>query len=96
MGPVRFKCKCGASYLTGAAEWDHLGAVERRNRIFQTVGIALLLSTFFTVLVVLVLAIFYNGTHTATILWIITGAPFILICGPFLLSVGASIIRTRF
>jgi len=33
MGAERFLCACGRSWLTGAAEWDHLGSPERGKRI---------------------------------------------------------------
>ena|SRR5258708_488187 len=33
MGAERFLCACGRSWLTGAAEWDHLGSLERGKRV---------------------------------------------------------------
>ena len=33
LGPERYRCICGEAYLSGAVEWDHLGAGERRRRI---------------------------------------------------------------
>ena len=33
LGPERYRCICGETYLSGAIEWDHLGTWERRRRI---------------------------------------------------------------
>jgi hypothetical protein len=41
---MRYRCKCGQAYLTGAVEWDFLSERERRNRVRQSglavVGVA--------------------------------------------------------
>lgn len=44
IGPTRFTCVCGARYLTGMTEWDHLGRFMRRSRMrFLVFGSAFLL-----------------------------------------------------
>ena len=49
LGPPRFECTCGESYLTGAVEWDHLGNLGRRRwvqflRLGFTFSLPLILS----------------------------------------------------
>src|ERR1700757_393099 len=31
LGPVRYVCRCGQAYLSGATEWDHLSVWEKRQ-----------------------------------------------------------------
>ena len=33
IGPPRYTCRCGTRYPSGAVEWDHLGAWDRKRRI---------------------------------------------------------------
>jgi len=33
IGPARFTCACGARYLSGMTEWDHLHRFMRRSRL---------------------------------------------------------------
>lgn len=33
LGPARYRCVCGAEYLSGAVEWAHLSRWERRRRL---------------------------------------------------------------
>jgi len=47
MGPKKYQCRCGETYLTGAIEWDNLGNSERRRRISQTLGLAVFSSIAF-------------------------------------------------
>src|SRR5712691_3427119 len=49
MGPERYRCRCGQTYLTGATEWDHLGDWERKRRVSQTTGLAFLFSVVLSV-----------------------------------------------
>jgi hypothetical protein len=51
MGPERFICKCGEKYLTGATEWDHIGARERKRRHRDNFFLTLLLSTLLCILI---------------------------------------------
>src|ERR1700757_78582 len=31
LGPVRYVCRCGQAYLSGATKWDHLSVWEKRQ-----------------------------------------------------------------
>jgi hypothetical protein len=33
IGPERYRCRCGETFLSGAVEWDHLRDSERRRRM---------------------------------------------------------------
>jgi hypothetical protein len=100
MGPERYLCQCGAKYLTGATEWDHLGAYERSNRIQQTLGLGVVLS-----LVALIFAslpatgvyfIWHSRRAFVTTALLIGVMPFMWMTISFYIDVALSIYRTRF
>lgn len=99
MGPERFRCDCGETYLTGATEWDHFGGFERSKRAGDTIGGGFLLSVVFCVLglVPYVILRFAFGSREAA-LWtwlVITATPFVAIQVSFWPGVFASMWRTR-
>lgn len=99
IGPMRFACRCGERYLTGATEWDHLGARERRRCIGQTFLIGFMFSAItsvFGLLVYLPLRFVFDLRETGFILVLLIGTlPFVLMQATFWPGVVASIWRTR-
>lgn len=99
MGPIRFTCRCGERYLTGATEWDYLGAGERRRRIGQTLFFSLLfsaMSSIFATLVYLLLRFVFDLRQTGFILALLIATfPFVLMQLTFWPGVVSSIWRTR-
>jgi hypothetical protein len=101
IGPPRYTCRCGTQYLSGAVEWDHLGAWDRRRRIrdYWVLGTALLPATAMILLVIL--AIGRRSVILGAIALVVT-IPGII--GAYLfegfaaewVAVAASIWRTRF
>ena len=100
MGPMRFTCRCGQTYLTGATEWDHLGARERRRRIRDTLLFGLLFSVVATILGLLVYFplrfAFHLGETGFVVTVVIAALPFAIMQLTFWPGVAASIWRTRF
>jgi len=94
MGPERYLCRCGQKYLTGATEWDHLGDWERRRRVGQTFGLALLFSVAFAVPGLVVYLALYRSRGALIAALVIAGLPFVVLV-PFCLKVAASMWRTR-
>jgi hypothetical protein len=43
LGPLRYICRCGQKYLSGAAEWDDLGNWEKRHRLGD-IGLVIIVS----------------------------------------------------
>jgi hypothetical protein len=91
-------CAAAASWLTDAAEWDHLGDWERNRRVEQS----LLLGVFLWLVTSGLAAILYFALRWiglgdgATIISVIFAfLPIVLILVPFALQVAASIWRTR-
>ncbi len=99
MGRETYQCACGREYRTGAKEWDHFGASEKRRRIGQTLGLGILLSAMFSCvgLLVYLLLHFAFGLALGALVTglVITGLPFTLMQAEFWPSVLASIWRTR-
>ena len=100
MGPVRFNCACGKSYLTGAMEWEHLSQFERRRRLREILGIGIVLSAASSIIALvtcLVLHFVFRFDRVALITaTVITWFPFALVQVSFWPGVVQSIIRTRF
>jgi len=99
MGPQRYQCFCGKKYLTGAAEWDHLGCWERSSRIRYTLGMGVVFSAMlsvvgFPVYLALKFAFGLKAGAIGTGL-VITAFPFCLMQLGFWPSVFASMWRTR-
>jgi len=46
IGPIRYTCQCGQSYLSGKTEWDYLSNWAKRQRLMEFV-LALILSAGF-------------------------------------------------
>lgn len=44
LGPVRYVCRCGQDYLSGATEWDHLSDSEKRRWLRDIPLIVILLA----------------------------------------------------
>src|SRR5579863_918680 len=99
MGCDRYRCACGQVYLTGAKEWDQLGAGERMRRVGQSVWLGILFSAMFSLIgliAYLVLHLGFGLREGARITaLVITGLPFALIQIVFWPSVLASMWRTR-
>jgi hypothetical protein len=100
MGPERFQCRCGQKYLTGAAEWDHLGDWERSRRVRGTFGLGILFSIILSIVglpVYLVLHFIFGLGKGALIAGLaIATFPFFLVQITFWPGVVASMWRTRF
>jgi len=100
IGPQRYQCSCGKKYLTGAAEWDHLGRWERSCRVRHTLGMGVVFSAMVSVLGFLVYLDlkFAFGPKAGAVVTglIITASPFCLMQLAFWPGVFASMWRTRF
>lgn len=100
MGPERYICKCGQTYLTGAREWDHLGDWQRSRRIRETLVLGILfslLAMLFGLLPGLGVYLISHKVHAARLtVLVIAAIPLAFMLGEFYLSVGFSIYRTRF
>ena len=99
MGPKTFVCRCGQRYLTGAIEWDHLRASERRSRVWQTIWIGTFLSAMFSILGILAYLVlrFLFGLREAGffVALFIVALPFVSLQITFWPQVLASMWRTR-
>ena len=95
MGPERYQCRCGEKYLSGATEWDHLGDWERRRRIEQTFGLAVLSPIAFSIPGVVACFAMHRSKAGLVIALLITAFPFVLIQAPFWVGVSTSMWRTR-
>lgn len=99
LGPVRFVCRCGQTYLTGATEWDCLGAPERRKRIRDTFAFGVLFSLLSSVvggLLYVLLRFLAHDSHAGIVVGVVIAAfPFVLMQIAFWQGVLASVWRTR-
>jgi hypothetical protein len=98
LGPERYQCLCGKTYLTGATEWDHFSAQERRRRIGQTLFAGVLFSMMFSVcglLIYLFLLAFGLRRGAVVTGLVIAALPFSWMQLEFWPSVVASMRRTR-
>ena len=99
LGQERYTCQCGERYLTGAVEWIHLSAWERRRRLSQTVGLGILCSAMASPLGLLayfLLRILHLPGKVGLIGAIaITACPFALWMISFWFEVMASMWRTK-
>ena len=100
LGPVRYVCRCGQAYLSGATEWDYLSDWEKR----QWLGDIPLIFILFVVVAAYGTAAYFGVMHRSliTILLSIAGTPFALVflwlfilmsAIPF--QIAASLLRTR-
>ena len=99
IGPVRYVCLCGRKWLSGAAEWDHLGDWERRRRVQGRSGLSILFGFFSSVIGALLYFVMYRigvGKRSVIVALVIAILPAILIIVPFSMKVLASLWRTRF
>ena len=95
MGPERYVCRCGQSYLTGAREWDHLSEATRKQRIVQIIVTGILFSVPFS-FIGLGLYFWLHRSRRALIFALAMATiPFLVVFVPFFLSVAASMYRTR-
>jgi hypothetical protein len=102
IGPPRYVCRCGTRYLSGAVEWDHLGAEDRKRRIrdYRVFGIVTLLPTI-TIILLVILAIERRSIFLAAIAFVISipGTMCAWLLAGFTaewIAIAASIWRTRF
>lgn len=96
MGPQRYRCRCGQSWLSGAVEWDHLGDWERRRRVRDTLAFSVALTVLALIPATATYVILRNWAGAIVTAAIIVATPAMLVAIPFWLSVTASIWRTRF
>lgn len=93
IGPIRYVCRCGETYLTGHNEWDFLGDRERRLHLGFRIafsGCACVVFTIIAVLLSIVLKV------SATVAVIVAVVPTVLSFAPDAIAVARSIRRTRF
>lgn len=95
MGPSRYECLCGQKYLTGAAEWDHLGPWARRRRAKNSLGLGTLFSAPLLIVGIAFCLILHCSTRTLGVVSAFGLIPFFLMNVPFWLKVTQSIWRTR-
>lgn len=92
-------CRCGATYLTGALESDHLGDWERRHRVRDTFAIGLALSAVCSIIGVLIYVYMRFVLDLRKLGFVVAvsigSLPFILIQLSFWPAVVASMWRTR-
>jgi hypothetical protein len=92
-------CRCGATYLTGALEWDHLGDWERHHRVRDTFAIGLALSSVCSIIGVLICVYMRFVLDLRKLGFVVAvsigSLPFILIQLSFWAAVVASMWRTR-
>lgn len=98
MGPERYTCECGQRYLTGAVEWEHLSDWERRRRMAQTHGVAVLFSIMLAVPALIfffLLAWLFHWKVAPGALAVFISLPFFAVETTFWFAVAASKRRTR-
>lgn len=98
MGHETYTCACGKTYPTGAVEWDHLSAYERRRRIRQTHGLGLLFSAFIAVpglIFYLLSALLFHRRWIGAAVSIAILVPFAISAGTFWFGVARSKLRLR-
>jgi len=95
IGPVRYTCKCGRQWVTGATEWDYLNPWDRRKHVTETAFCTVLLSVFAAIPAAIVYFAFesWQGTFVASL---ILALPVLAIVVPSVLEIAASVWRTRF
>jgi len=101
IGPVRYTCICGESYLTGATEWDYLSEWDKRQWR-SDVGLAAIL--FFLLLIPVALGYEAWQRHSVTLLALFVAVSMLalLLLRLFglmlrgLIDIAQSIWRTRF
>ena len=101
VGPVRYVCVCGKTYLTGAMEWDYLSEWEK-HQWRADIGLAALLFMLLVVPIGLAYAAWHR--HSALLLGIlvIVLIPAVVVLRLFALTmlgfvdIARSIWRTRF
>ena len=101
LGPARYRCQCGETYLSGFVEWDHLGSYHRRRRM----GTILLPLALLTVPLLIFLTLANLAFHGSSGLWwaacMLVSIPTIVllfmsaISSLELIQIAASIWRTR-
>ena len=101
IGPVRYSCLCGKTYLTGATEWDYLSEWDKRQWR-SDVGITIILF----VLLLMTLSLGYASWHRHSVIllaiFVVVSIPalvFLRLFGIMLLGfvdIARSIWRTRF
>jgi len=96
MGPERYLCPCGQTWLTGATEWDHFGGRERRKRTVGILLLSVLLSSLVSIAGFVVYLTMLYSRRTLVVATIVTACSVVIIQGPFWLRVAMSIWRTRF
>ena len=100
LGPVRYVCRCGQDYLSGATEWDYLSDWEKRQWLWDIPLIFILFAVVAAYGAVAYLAVVHRGF--VMIVLSLLGIPFALVflwlfvlmsAIPF--QIVASILRTR-
>ncbi len=101
LGPLRYRCRCGEKYLSGAVEWDNLSNWEKRLRLRQIVGMLILLAVPLTGFVSLLRVTVAHRGIVLLALCVVAAFPFLLLFVWFVdflfegFEVIASLLRTR-
>ena len=101
LGPAQYVCVCGAKYVTGAMEWDNLRDWEKSKRLWQSVGLLVVLGLILTAIGVLVYLTVASGGVALTVLALLSASPAVVCLALFaataldLLEIIASVFRTR-
>lgn len=96
IGPSRYTCLCGERWLTGAMEWDYLGALERNLRLSDTLALSVVVAALASIPAFITYALFRHWAGAAILAGLMIALPAILMTVPFWISVAASLWRTRF
>jgi len=101
IGPMRYTCVCGKSYLTGATEWDYLSEWDKRQWR-SDVGIGVILLILLTIPFILGFAAWHRQSLVLLAILIAAVIPSLLMLRLFgltlveTLAIARSIWRTRF
>jgi hypothetical protein len=101
IGRERYRCRCGETYLSGAAEWDHLGDWERSRRAKMLLFVcSRFLLPALLVVVFAYLAVRYHNYWLLAVCMLVSIPTIVFLClSAFslfeLVSIAASLWRTR-
>ena len=94
-----FVCRCGATYPTGAKEWDNLGPRERHTRIRDTFSLTIMLLVVFSVVGLVAGLVAYAIFHNVRAAWwlgvSVAASPSLVLLMLDVWDILTSIMRTR-
>jgi hypothetical protein len=100
LGPSRYACRCGETYLSGATEWDNLSDWEKRHRLAD-IGLVIILLAGLAVFLILVHVAFTRrsillfASLALAVLFSIPLFPLFIAILAMPVEIAASIWRTR-